>query len=143
MFFKSLAPLLDEFESLQLKLERGPKGQLKVCVIPPSQKTGSRVSTVPLMLSATPEEFDEKFAQLLNAWTPAYRNLAEQAAANSQILAAPKGKQKGAIQNQPADNEDDESEDSASSSEQQNLPKRAAVPASDGTDLFSLLDDSQ
>lgn len=165
--FTQLLPLIRSCGSLKLTIVPSSNG-LKVCVIPTGSKSNEVALAVPLMLEATAEELDEKFADIIAQYHGTRLSLNEQVAATNAIMEAAKvtqsvnavkaisgkGTGKGKSQNQTTDvTEDgdnlDESLDDATSRSEINDHQitynatsetaGTACAATTGTDLSNLL----
>ncbi|MBB3262364.1 PRTRC system protein E [Paraburkholderia sp. WP4_3_2] len=131
--------------------------QMSVVVVPCGDSKESALRQ-PLVLTATPAELDEGFAQALQTFEGAHRSLAEQVSATTEILQAAEKSQAGKAQKalskgaKPAlpapsgqtDDDADEADDAAGeeTSSAANPADAGASPqaADDGkTDLFNLL----
>lgn len=85
MMFQSLKPLLSKGK-LMIELSVNSDGTINVMV---SQKGDGPLAT-PLPLTATAEEFDEKFADIITKYGVARKSLEEQLATTEAILEAQK-----------------------------------------------------
>lgn len=130
--------------------------QMSVVVVPCGDSKEATLRQ-PLMLTATPAELDEGFAQALQTFESAHRSLAEQVSATTEILQAAEKSQAGKAQkalskgskpalSAPASSNDDSDDSDDSGDEAQTSGSIAAQPATepvanaDGkSDLFSLL----
>jgi PRTRC genetic system protein E len=88
--FKQLYDLARKAGPLQMTLAAGGEdGRMTVVVTP---KGGAAMDepalAMPLSLTATPEEFDEGFVQVLTSYSEKLLSLAEQVAATNEVLAA-------------------------------------------------------
>jgi PRTRC genetic system protein E len=92
MLFKSLNPLLAGVASLSLILTSGSNGEIHVAVIPVPKKDGNDAAGLkePLSITATPEELDEKFPELVAKYTGARSSLEDQLEATLSVLEAAK-----------------------------------------------------
>jgi PRTRC genetic system protein E len=88
--FKQLYDLAQKAGPIQMTLAAGGEdGRMTVVVTPKggAAKDEPALAT-PLSLTATPEEFDEGFVQVLTSYSETRLSLAEQVAATNEVLAA-------------------------------------------------------
>ncbi|MBB2984276.1 PRTRC genetic system protein E [Paraburkholderia tropica] len=133
--------------------------QMSVVVVPCGDSKEAALRQ-PLVLTATPAELDEGFAQALHSFEGAHRSLAEQVSATTEILQAAEKSQAGkahkalskgskAALPAPASQPDGEDDDADDAGERGDVPAGgapadpadpAAKAGGDGkTDLFALL----
>jgi PRTRC genetic system protein E len=132
--------------------------QMSVVVVPCGDSKEATLRQ-PLVLTATPAELDEGFAQALQTFESAHRSLAEQVSATTEILQAAEKSQAGKAQkalskgSKPAlpapvssddsdsdsDSDDTGDEAGARSSNAASQPTEPAANADGKSDLFSLL----
>lgn len=145
--FTELAALVRANEKVVVTLTM--QGDLmSVVVVPVIKKAADAALTTPLVLSATPAELDEGFAQALASVTAARQSLAEQAEATKSILEAAKSSQsskatkalvKAAAPAESSDANDEESKPQESAECEASTTAEGSAATSGGTDLASLL----
>ncbi|MBB3010113.1 PRTRC system protein E [Cupriavidus alkaliphilus] len=145
--FTELAALVRASEKVVVTLTM--QGDLmSVVVVPVIKNAADAALTTPLVLSATPAELDEGFAQALASVTAARQSLAEQAEATKSILEAAKSSQsskatkalvKAAAPAESSDANDEESKPQESAEGEASTTAEGSAATSGGTDLASLL----
>ncbi|WP_175773010.1 PRTRC system protein E [Paraburkholderia phenazinium] len=154
--FQQLEAFVRETGKVTLTLKM--TGDLMAVVVMPAGDSKEAALRQPMVLTATPAEFDEGFAQSLQTYETAHRSLAEQVSATTEILKAAERSHAGnALKvlskgskpalSAPASRSDDD-EDANEAGEDSTAPTTSAsgaakaVPAAAGdgkTDLFALL----
>lgn len=145
--FTELAALVRASEKVVVTLTM--QGDLmSVVVVPVIKNAADAALTTPLVLSATPAELDEGFAQALASVTAARQSLAEQAEATKSILEAAKSSQsskatkalvKAAAPAESSDANDEESKPQESAEGEASTTAEGSAATSGGTDLASSL----
>ncbi|WP_427308716.1 PRTRC system protein E [Cupriavidus sp. H39] len=145
--FTELAALVRASEKVVVTLTM--QGDLmSVVVVPVIKNAADAALTTPLVLSATPAELDEGFAQALASVTAARQSLAEQAEATKSILEAAKSSQsskatkalvKAAAPAESSDANDEECKPQESAEGEASTTAEGSAATSGGTDLASLL----
>ena len=89
--FTQLKPLLNS-ASLTIHLAANNDGTLSVTILPKSKQTGEDAAALntPLSITATADELDANFAQVLSDYVNAHQSLAEQLENTTSILDAAK-----------------------------------------------------
>lgn len=90
--FKELAPILKNCTSINVILASNKDGTLSVTILPKPKETGESAVALstPLSLTATPEELDAEFTQILTGYAVTHQSLAEQVENTTEILEAAK-----------------------------------------------------
>lgn len=150
--FQQLEALVRETGKVTLTLKMAGD-QMSVVVVPCGDSKEAALRQ-PLVLTATPAELDEGFAQALQSFEGAHRSLAEQVSATTEILQAAEKSQAGKAQKAlskgskpalpaPATNddgsEDEDDREGDDSSDAASPATEPAAPADGKSDLFALL----
>lgn len=115
--FTDLKPLLNNCTSVTIILSSGGDGQFNVIIIPKAKDGQNASLSTPLALTATLEELDAEFAQVVLGYSAKRTSLAEQLEATETILDAAKAeaakrvaksKGKNSSSSSSDDDEDDE-----------------------------------
>jgi len=144
--FQALKPLLAAGKLL-IELSENSDGTINALV---SQKGDGPLAT-PLPLTATAEEFDEKFADIITKYGVARKSLEEQLATTTAILDAAKKEsstkatktlsRSSAMVDKPSNqsgmDDDDEGDDEAVAAVTGSVSKPIQQPADDGLNLFA------
>lgn len=142
--FTQLDRLLDDCTEVKLKITRGPEGKLKVYVMPSAKNATERAAAQPQAVCGTPEELDEGFAAVLEAFVASRSNLAQQVQVTQAAHAKAAAGQTAAATNpsqtttsrKPGEQEAGDDEDLPPQSQQQVAKAGSAAPT--GTDMLSL-----
>lgn len=90
MVFRSIKNLAKTTQ-LMLVISDGNEDTLKVTVMPKAAKEGENPAlSTPLQLVGTPEELDEKFAEILSGYTASRTSLEESLTASQTVMEAAK-----------------------------------------------------
>ncbi|SDD58309.1 PRTRC system protein E [Cupriavidus sp. YR651] len=146
--FTQLAPMVRTCEKVVITLAM-QGDTMSVVVVPVVKNPADAALTMPLALSATPEELDAGFAEVVRGTTESRKSLAEQAEATNSILDAAKASQSNkatkaltkANSSESSNASDDSSEEDGDEKPVAQAATDATAPAvaSTGTDLSLLI----